>query len=147
MIFREIEIKSDGGCYKYNITVFCFKNFSRLVKIQKGLSIYTLCIEKSIFEVNHIFIPLYWDFNLSPNRISVKIRDFPLRTMWNYEFWTCAERYTQTNQNPWESHHFSSCLQRMNDHHMKKIFLMKIIIFLSIKYEFINRNEVTIDFL
>ena len=56
-------------------------------------------------------------------------------------------RDTQINQKSSKSHHFSSCLQRMNGQHMKNLFSMKIITFLSSKCEFIYRNDVKIDFL
>ena len=53
---------------------------------------------------------------------------------------------TQINQNISKSHHFSLCLQRPNDQHMKNPFSMKIIMFLTLKYEFVCRNEVKINF-
>ena len=36
MIFREIEIKSAGGCYKLNVTVIFFRNHSLIDRTPTG---------------------------------------------------------------------------------------------------------------
>ena len=60
MIFQQIEIKRDGGCYKLISNGYFSEIFSRLVGPQEGLSISNLWVEKYVLQVTHVitYFPL-----------------------------------------------------------------------------------------
>ena len=118
-----------------------------LVKPQKGLSIPSLWVNISIFKVNPIFIPpvppvlwvqLNWDPNFDQNRIFSRLNAVNLHVF---------NRCPQIDHNSSKFHHFSSSLNTMDDHPMKKSCFTKTIIFFSLQRGIDHRNETTTAFL
>ena len=66
---------------------------------QKGLSIYTLCIKQSICEVTSLPRSPVQGLVLNLLLNFVKNLDFPVRTMWNSEFWVDIHKSTEIHRN------------------------------------------------
>ena len=94
---------------------------SRLSIPQKGLSIHSLWVEKSICEVDHVFIPPSQGVWLKPEEPNLsQILTIYFLTRIDFMFWRQGTKYNQK----WSIFHiFSSFLKLIQDHYMKNSFL------------------------
>ena len=63
--FRGNYNKKGRGLLQTHFDPKFFRTFSRLIRLQEGLSIYLLWVEKSTGEVDHVFIPTTLGFQLN----------------------------------------------------------------------------------
>jgi len=143
MIFRKIEIKNAGGYYKLNVTVIFFESFPDWPDL-KWVCPQTHCGSSNRFvKSTNTPTPLTQWVTLKVRLNFGKNRRFPHSNNVETRF---SSRYTRINRNPSEFDYFSSCLQQMNDHYIKNVFSMKIIMFQCHNHGVVYHNEAMIDF-
>ena len=77
MIFREIEIKRDGGCYKFIVTVIFLKSFPDW-SVPKRVCPYQVCGSRNTFFKSPMWLrTIYWGWDLIRGLI---FKDFPSKS-------------------------------------------------------------------
>ena len=99
MIFREIEIKSAGGCYKLNVTAKFTKPFPDWSDPIRVCPYIHCGPSNRLAKSPPCLDPLVQGLVLKPKLDFGKNLCFLVRTMWSYGFWVDVHKSTGTHRN------------------------------------------------